>query len=424
MPLIGAVADGKGVAENGSSVNPPEAVADRTRARPQGMGANISQDRERIPRVMYLLVLAESCAKHEGRESRTIERPQRETRKGDCMALVRASVTAALLLHASISYANVVVTGVTVSPNPIGVNDTATITVSGYVNTVSFGQRNCTGVEIFFGDSTIPSTDPTKPAATFVRFQPASTANFPIAVSHTYTSAASFTIIVSGVSEYHGQWYQCGPAGNAISLDVVDGLIQSIKSITPAVVNQQTSVVVKGVGSCSQNVQVAWGDGSSSTIGGPVNLKIGGVASHTYASTGTRTVTANGSVCTGVVTTSISVAAFGRPGLVIDRTMLQRLRDRLDRFSQLPPPPPPGTGDPGCPRCAGLARQVSALDQTGELLKAQAATVVKDLDVEPGKRPSRAPVTGELVKQLDGYFVLRTQLLKLYDQAREQPARR
>lgn len=325
----------------------------------------------------------------------------------------------ALLLVAPVGYANIVVTGLTLTPNPIGVGDTVTITLAGHINTVAPGQPNCTGVEIFFGDIvTTPSTDPYKPAAAFVRIQPASTGSFPISVSHQYTSAGSFTIIASTVSLYNGKWYQCGSSGQLAELTVVDGLIQSIKSITPAVVNQQTSVVVKGVGSCSQNVQVEWGDGNTSTIAGPVNLKLGGVASHTYASSGTFTAQASGSVCDGVVTTSIGVGLFPKPGRVIDGLDLQRLRERLDRYAQLPPPPGIDGGPPNCPICAGLAQQISILDETGHDLQMQSEAVVKDLRAIRGRGMApKAPVSGELVKQLDGYFMQRARLLQLYGRA-------
>ena len=327
----------------------------------------------------------------------------------------------ALLLGASSALADIALTGVTVTPNPIGVNDTVTISVSGFVKpyVAGYGQPNCTGVEIFFGDIvTYASTDPYKPAAAFVRFQPTSNGSFPIHVSHQYTSALSFTIIASTVSLYNGKWYQCGSWGQLAELTVVEGLIQSIKSITPAVVNQQTSVVVKGVGSCSQNVQVEWGDGNTSTIAVPVNLKLGGVASHTYASSGTFTAKASGSVCDGVVTTPIGVGLFPKPGRVIDGLDLQRLRERLDRYAQIPPPPGIGGGPPNCPICVGLAQQISILDEAGHDLQMQSDAVVKDLGAIRGKgEPPKAPVSRELVKQLDGYFVLRARLLKLYSRA-------
>ena len=237
-------------------------------------------------------------------------------------------------------------------------------------------------------------------------------------MDHQYTSAGSFTIIASTVSLYNGKWYQCGSSGQLAELTVVEGLIQSIKSITPAVVNQQTSVVVKGVGSCSQNVQVEWGDGNTSTIAGPVNLKLGGVASHTYGSSGTFTAKASGSVCDGVVTTRIGVGLFRKPGRVIDGLDLQRLRQRLDRYAQLPPPPGIDGGPPNCPICAGLAQQISILDEAGHYLQMQSDAVVEDLGAIRGKgKPPKAPVSGELVKQLDGYFVLRAQLFKLYSRA-------
>jgi hypothetical protein len=333
------------------------------------------------------------------------------------MRPISAFVMLGWLMGASISSANILVTGVSLSPNPIGVNDSVTIRLDGVVNTVSAGQLNCTGVEIFFGDTTVPSTDPYKPAGSFVRFQPASTASFPYYVTHQYTSVGMFTIIASAVNLYNGHWYSCASNSAIAELTVLGDTIQSIKSITPAVVNQQTSVVVKGLGSCSQNVQVDWGDGGSSTIAGPVDLKVGGVASHTYATTGTKTVKASGSVCDGMVMTSISVAFMNRPGQVFDRTVLQSLRDRLDRFMQLPPPPPFGGGPPNCPICAGLAQQIGLLDQTGRALQAQSTAVVKDLTVESGKGPARAPIASELVKQLDRYFMLRTQLIQQYDKA-------
>jgi len=335
------------------------------------------------------------------------------------MKLFRATVMTALLLVASVGYANIVLTGVTVTPNTIGPNETVTISVRGHVNTVAAGQPNCTGVEIFFGDIvTSAATDPYKPAAAFVRILPTSNGSFPISVSHQYTSAQSFTIIASTVSLYNGKWYQCGSSGQLAELTVAEGIIRSIKSITPAVVNQQTSVVVKGVGSCSQNVQVEWGDGNTSTIAGPVNLNQGGVASHTYSSSGTFTATASGSVCDGVVTTSIGVGLFSKPGRVIDGLELQRLRERLDRYAQLPPPPGLDGGPPNCPICAGLAQQISLLDEAGHDLQMRSDVVVNDLEAIRGKgKPSKAPVTGELVKQLDGYFVQRARLLQLYNRA-------
>lgn len=340
-----------------------------------------------------------------------------EENKGNVMKSVRAAVLTALLLVASAACADIVLTGVTVTPNPIGVSDTVTISVSGFVKpfVAGYGKPNCTGVEIFFGDSNIPSTDPYKPASTYVRVQPGSTASFPIVVSHQYTTAIPVTIIASTVSMYNGIWYQCGSNGQLVELSVVEGQIQSIKSISPAVVNQQTSVVVKGVGSCSQNVQVEWGDGNTFTIAGPVNLKAGGVASHTYASSGTFTAKASGSVCDGVATTPIGVGLFPKPGRVIDGLDLQRLRERLDRYAQLPPPPGRDGGPPNCPICAGLAQQISALDEAGLALQAQSSAVVEDLDAARGKgKPARSPVSGELLKQLDGYFVQRAHLLKLY----------
>ncbi len=338
------------------------------------------------------------------------------------MRLTKVAALIALLMGAPVAYANVVITGVTVTPNPIGVNDSTTITVNGQVNTVPAGQANCTGVEIFFGDIvTYASTDPYKPAASFVRFQPTNSGSFPISVTHQYGKAQSFDVIASTVKLYNGKWYQCGSSGNLAMLTVLGDTIQSVKSITPAVINQQTSVVVKGLGSCSQNVQVNWGDGNSSSIPGPVDLKLGGVASHTYSSTGAKTVTASGSVCDGTVTTTVSVGLLGKPGRVVDAVALQNLRERLDRFAQLPPLSPPG-GGPSCPICDGLAQQISMLDQTGHELQTQSGAVLKDLSAEHGKevKPPKVPVTGELVGQLDGYFALRAQLLKLYDHALEQ----
>jgi hypothetical protein len=347
-----------------------------------------------------------------------------ERKEGKLMRLISAFVMLGLLMGASIGYANVLVTGVSVTPNPTGVNDSVTIRLDGVVNTVAAGQLNCTGVEIFFGDVNVPSTDPTKPAGSFVRFQPASTASFPYYVTHQYTSVSMFTIIASAVHLYNGKWYSCASNSQLAELTVLGDTIQSIKSITPAVVNQQTSVVVKGLGSCSQNVQVDWGDGGSSTIAGPVNLKVGGVASHTYATTGTKTAKASGSVCDGMVTTTISVALMNKPGQVFDRNVLQNLRNRLDRFAQLPPPPAIGGGPPNCPICAGLAQQIGLLDQSGRALQAQSAAVVKDLTVEGGKGPARAPITSELVKQLDRYFMLRTQLIQQYGRAGGQTRQR
>ena len=337
------------------------------------------------------------------------------------MKSVRAAVLTALLLVASAACADILLTGVTVVPNPIGASDTVTISVSGIVKpfVAGYGKPNCTGVEIFFGDIvTHASTDPYKPAAAFVRVQPTSTGSFPIVVSHQYTTAQTFTILASTVSMYNGIWYQCGSNSQLVELTVVEGQIQSIKSISPAVVNQQTSVVVKGVGSCSQNVQVEWGDGNTSTIAGPVNLRAGGIASHTYASSGTFTARASGSLCDGVATTPIGVGLFPKPGRVIDGLDLQRLRDRLDRYAQLPPPPGRDGGPPNCPICAGLAQQIAVLDEAGLALQAQSSAVVEDLDTARGKgKPARSPVSGELLKQLDGYFVQRAHLIKLYDHA-------
>lgn len=335
------------------------------------------------------------------------------------MKYIKLAAFVVLLMGAPIGYANVVVTGVSLTPDPIGVNDSTTITVNGYVNTVLAGQANCTGVEIFFGDSNYSATDPYKPAGTFVRFQPTSTGSFPIRVNHQYTKAGTYDVFASRVRLYNGKWYQCA-AGTLATLTVLGDTIQSIRSITPAVVNQQTSVIVKGLGSCSQNVRVNWGDNNSSTIAGPVDLKRGGIASHTYASAGTYTVTASGSVCDGVVTTALTVALFDKPGSVFDPAVIQNLRDRLDRFAQLPPLPMPG-GGPGCPVCDGLVQQIKMLDQAGRELQVQSEVVLKDLSAYRGKvkAPTQGPFAGELVKQLDEYFGLRVQLLKLHSQALE-----
>ena len=338
------------------------------------------------------------------------------------MRFIKAVALLASLLGVPVAHANVVITDVSLTPNPIGVNDSTTITVKGFVNTVPAGQANCTGLEIFFGDIvTYASTDPYKPAASFVRFQPGSSASFPISVTHQYGAAQTFDVIASPVKLFNGKWYTCSSNSTLATLTVLGDTIQSVKSITPAVINQQTSVIVKGLGSCSQNVQLNWGDGNTSTIAGPVDLKLGGVASHTYASSGAKTVTASGSTCAGTATTTVSVGLLSKPGRVVDNVALQNLRERLDRFAQLPPPPMPG-GDPRCPICDGLAKQVSILDQTGHELQTQSGAVLKDLGAELGKKakPINAPVAGELVGQLDGYFALRTQLLKLYGQAQKQ----
>jgi hypothetical protein len=321
--------------------------------------------------------------------------------------------TITFLLNASITHANIVVTGVTVSPNPVGVNDTVTISVSGYINTVPAGQSGCTGVEIFFGDSQVPSTDPYKPAAAFVRMLPTASGQFPLQTTHQYSSTGMFTIIASAVSQYNGNWYHCGGYGNLAELTVLGDTIQSVKSFTPAVVNQQTSVVVKGLGSCSQNVQVSWGDGTTATIAGPVDLKAGGIASHTYASTGAKTVTASGSVCDGTATTTVTVALLDRPGQMIDPNAVQNLRNRLDRFGQLPPPPRQGGGPP-CPICEGLAAEITLLDKSGTDLKLQSNTALTDLGDGRGRGVAGTRVARDLIRQLDRYFALRTQLLKDY----------
>ncbi len=337
------------------------------------------------------------------------------------MKLIKAATFIALLMSAPASYANIIITGVTVTPTTIGVNDSATITLNGYVKTAPPGQPNCTGVEIFFGDIvTHASTDPYKPAASFVRLQPASTGSFPITVTHPYTKAGTFDVHASGVKQYNGNWYQCGSAATVATVTVLKDTIQSVQSITPAVVNRQTSVIVKGLGSCSQNVHVNWGDRGFSIIAGPVDLKLGGIASHTYAAAGSYTVTASGSGCSGVATTPIAVALFDKPGRIIDRVAIQKLRERLDRFAPLPPRPMPGAG-PNCPVCEGLAQQMAILDRTGHGLQTQSAAVLKDLGTDgKEKLPLKAPVTDDLVKQLDGYFELRTQLFKLYDHALAQ----
>jgi hypothetical protein len=323
-----------------------------------------------------------------------------------------------LIACASIAHAHVVIRSVSLSPNPIGANDSTTITVDGYVTTVGAGQANCTGFEIFFGDSNVVSTDPHKPAGTFVRFQPSSTASFPITVTHQYSQVSAYDVHASPVSLYNGVWYSCG-SGQVVTLDVLGDTIQSIASITPAAVNQQTSVIVKGLGSCSQNVQVHWGDNNTSTIAGPVNLKTGGIASHTYSSAGTFTVTADGSTCSGTATTTIGVGLFNGPGSGIDPGLLQNLRDRLDRYAHLPGLPVPGHG-PLCPMCDGLREQVKALDQTGLELRTQAEMFLKDLSAYRGKAKVKVPAASGMVKQLDEYFGLRTQLLKLYGKTLEQ----
>ncbi len=338
------------------------------------------------------------------------------------MKYIKLAAFILLFTCAPFGYANVVVTGVSLAPNPIGVSDSTTITVTGYVNTVAPGQPNCTGVEIFFGDSTTPSTNPYKPAGTYARILPSSSGSFPISVNHQYSQAGTYYVIVSRVNLYNGVWYQCGGSTGVMgTLEVLGDTIRSVKSITPAVVNQQTSVVVKGFGSCSQNVQVNWGDNNTSSIAGPVNLKTGGVASHTYASAGTFTVTASGSVCDGSATTTIKVGLFNKPGPVLDLGAIQNLRDRLDRFAQLPGLPIPGDG-PACPMCAGLEQQVKMLDQTGHELQMQAEVILKDLSAYRGKAKVQAKgsVAGDMVKQFDEYFGLRAQLMKLHSQALER----
>ena len=332
------------------------------------------------------------------------------------MRLTTATTLLALLMGASTAFANVRITGVSLSPSTIGEGDSTTITVTGVITPNAFGQPNCTGVEIFFGDVIVPSTDPYKPAAAFVRF---TSPSFPIHVSHSYAPKGSYTIIASQVKLYNGIYYQCGSVGNLAELTVLGDTIQSIKSITPAVINQQTSVVVKGLGNCNQNVQVSWGDGNTSTIPGPVDLRMGGVASHTYSSSGAKTASATGSVCDGNVSTTISVALLSRPGQTIDAMQLQQLRDRLDRYQKLPPPPGLPPGDPRCPICEGLVKQITLLDSVGHNLQLQSGVVVKDLD--RGKAlPMGAAITRELTRQIDDYLALRGQLFTQHAQALER----
>jgi hypothetical protein len=110
---------------------------------------------------------------------------------------------------------------------------------------------------------------------------------------------------------------------------------------------------------------------------------------------------------------------MSRPGSRIDPAEVARLRDKLDRFAQLPPPPVGGPGPPGCPICAGLAQQISRLDQTGHELQMQSEAIVKDLSLDGGKgvRAAKVPIVKDLTQQLDEYFALRAQLVKRYDQA-------
>lgn len=274
-----------------------------------------------------------------------------------CLRLLGTGALMALLLGATVAHATVVLTSISVSPNPIGVNDTATITIDGHVNAYMPGQgvSDCKAFQVFFGDvPNVNITDPYKPAASFVQFQPASTANFPYRVTHRYTQVGTYDINATTWSVYHNVWYECGGIYVEVNLDVLGDTIQSVHSITPAVVNQQTSVSVKGLGSCSQDVLFDWGDGSSSTLTGPVDLKMGGIASHTYASTGTKTVTASGHTCSGTATTNISVALLDNPNRVIDPAEVNRLRQRLDRYAQLPAVPARGRSwSPGLPDLRG-----------------------------------------------------------------------
>lgn len=326
-----------------------------------------------------------------------------------------------LLLFARLGFANVLVTDIRLSPDTIGVNDSTMIRVDGSVKTVRPGQQNCTGLEIYFGDSNYQSSDPYKPPGTYVRFVPSSTASFPFYVSRQYTKIGGYYVYAQPISQYQGRWYVCQGSGRVATLEVLGDTIRSVRHITPAAVGQQTSVFVEGFGKCSQNVKLDWGDGSNSTIAGPVDLKAGGIASHVYGSTGTYTVTANGNVCDGTAQTTISVSLFaGLPGPIIDREAIEALRQRLNRLAEIPPLPARPMGSPPCPVCEGLMQQVAMLDQTGHILQKQANAILEILKTNQEK----SRITGKnlhpasLVKELDEYFTLRQQLLKQIDQAR------
>jgi hypothetical protein len=70
--------------------------------------------------------------------------------------------------------------------------------------------------------------------------------------------------------------------------------------------------------------------------------------------------------------------------------------------------------------CEGLKQQITLLDQTGLELRTQAEMILKDLSAYRGKAKVKVPAASGMVKQLDEYFGLRTQLLKLYGKAAEQ----
>jgi hypothetical protein len=72
--------------------------------------------------------------------------------------------------------------------------------------------------------------------------------------------------------------------------------------------------------------------------------------------------------------------------------------------------------------CGRLEQQIKMLDQTGHELQMQTEVILKDLSAYSGKAKVQAKgsVAGDMVKQLDEYFGLRAQLMKLHGQAVEQ----
>lgn len=334
------------------------------------------------------------------------------------MRLMNKIVAMALLVSAPASYAGVIITSVNITPNPLGANSVATITVNGFHKAAAPGQLDCPGVEIFFDDvPNVSLSSQSKPANAFVLLQPAS---FPVSVTHTYAKAGSYSVFASRMRQFNGKWVSCA-AGTMANLEVISDTIQSIKSISPAVANQSTSVVVKGLGHCNQNLLVNWGDGSSSTLPGPVDLQAGGIASHVYTSPGTRTVVAQGSGCNGQVSTNISVALLANPTQGgADPMARQSLRERLDRFALLPPAPVQGR-NPACPVCDGLAQQIATLDQSGRALQNQSSAYLGPKGgMAAPKTLAPAADAGELSRKLDGYYSQRSQLLHQYNQALAQ----